>query len=58
MKRISKEQSRRALHQAIASDRLIKQGKSLEETNQHVSQTSDRELVEENLEWLDERRKS
>ena len=44
---------RRGLHRIIASDRLIRHGKTLEECNDHLTNTPHELLVRENLEYLE-----
>jgi len=42
----------------IALDRLIKQGKTPEEANQHVRETPDEKLQAENLDYLEKNQDS
>ena len=58
MKRSDSEPNRRGLHQMIALDRLIKQGKTPEEANQHVRETPDEKLQAENLDYLEKNQDS
>ena len=58
MKRNNSGPSRKGLQQIIALDRLIKQGKTPEQANQHVRETPDETLRAENLAYLEQNQNS
>jgi hypothetical protein len=58
MDRNESEAHRRGLHQILASDRLIKQGKTLEQVNQYLRETPDDTVRAENLAYLEQDKSS
>mgnify|MGYP000120061069 FL=1 len=58
MQRKDSGPSRKGFHQIIALDRLIKQGKTPEQANQHVRETPEETLRAENLAYLEQNQSS
>jgi hypothetical protein len=58
MKRNESQAHRRGLHQILASDRLIKQGKTLEQVNQYLRETPDETVRAENNAYLEQSQNS
>lgn len=54
---LTQKQINEGVHQHLASDRLIKQGKSLEEVNRYLDETTHEQRVQENNAWAMEQEK-
>ena len=48
---LTQQQRNSHVHQHLAADRLIKQGKTLDEVNQYLRETTHEQRVHANNEW-------